>query len=340
MSECPSNFNLGYACINTVLQKKKITSSKTLRLATLEKKGVGYAKELAIQNLKNLLLILKWNKENNILFFRMSSEMFPFATYKGTVNGEPVAYSLDFADDLLKEIGQYARDNKMRLTMHPSQFCVLSSKDSKIVENTFSDLNHHCDIMDRMGLDHNSVIIIHGGGVYGNKKEALKRLEENIMSLPKNTRNRLVLENCEMAYTIEDLIPLSEKLQIPLIIDFHHDDINPCSKPIENYFERVFKVWFDRGIKPKVHVSNSIPGITKNHTKTEQRKHSDYISYIHNSLLLIDFPIDIMLECKMKEDALLNLRKNGFQSYNSHDNDLNYNSYDIDFIIQTYTKIN
>lgn len=303
-----SNFNFGYACINTVLQKKKITSSRTLRLATLEKKGVQYAKELAIENLKNLLLILKWNKENNILFFRMSSEMFPFATYKGTINGEQVAYSLDFADHLLKEIGQYAKDNKMRLTMHPSQFCVLSSKDQKIVDNTFSDLNHHCEILDRMGLDQNSVIIIHGGGVYGNKKEALKRLEENIMNLPENTRNRLVLENCEMAYTIEDLLPLSEKLQIPLIIDFHHDDIHPSSQPIECFFDCVFNVWKNRNIKPKVHLSNSIPGITEANTKTERRKHSDYISYIHRSLLSINFPIDIMLECKMKEDALLKLR--------------------------------
>lgn len=308
MCNYPSHFNFGYACINTVLQKKKITSSRTLRLATLEKKGVSYAKELAIENLKNLLLILKWNKENNILFFRMSSEMFPFATYKGTINGEQVAYSLDFADSLLKEIGQYAKDNKMRLTMHPSQFCVLSSKDQKIVDNTFSDLNHHCEILDRMGLDQHSVIIIHGGGVYGNKKEALKRLEENIMNLPENTRNRLVLENCEMAYTIEDLLPLSEKLQIPLIIDFHHDDIHPSSQPIQNYFDRVFTVWKNKNIKPKVHLSNSIPGITEANSKTERRKHSDYISYIHDSLLSIEFPIDIMLECKMKEDALLKLR--------------------------------
>lgn len=303
-----SNFNFGYACINTVLQKKKIISSNTLRLSTLEKKGIDYVKKLAIKNLENLLLILKWNKDHDILFFRMSSDMFPFATYQSK-NGEYMGYSLDFADHLLQKIGQYAKDNKMRLTMHPAQFCVLSSENPNVVSNTFSDLNHHCEILDRMGLDSNSVIIIHGGGVYGNKKEALRRLEENIMNLPENTRNRIVLENCEMAYTIEDLLPISEKLQIPLIIDFHHDDIHPSSNPIETYFDRVFSIWRNRNIKPKVHVSNSVPGIEKTDSKTARRKHSDYIEFLHDALLKITFPIDIMLECKMKEDALLKLRK-------------------------------
>lgn len=316
MCKFPENFNLGYACINTRLQKKKIISSKTLRLSTLEKKGIEYAKELAIQNLQNLLTILKWNKENDIKFFRLSSDMFPFATYKGPYNGpihekEPSdgLYTLDFADDLLKEIGSYAKEHNIRLTMHPAQFCVLSSKNEEVVSNTFADLNHHCEILDRMGLDQNSVIIIHGGGVYGDKKKALERLEKNILNLPKNTRDRIVLENCEMSYTIEDLLPLSEKLQIPLVIDFHHDDIHTSTNPIHYYFDRVFDVWNKRNIKPKVHISNSVPGITNENTKTERRKHSDYIYYIHESLLSIKFPIDVMLECKMKEDALLLLRK-------------------------------
>jgi UV DNA damage endonuclease len=273
-----------------------------MRLATLQKKGVDYAKELAIKNLKDLLLILKWNKKNNIFFFRMSSEIFPFATYP------EYGYLLDFVDDLLKEIGQYAKDNNMRLTMHPSQFNVLSSKDDKIIYNSITDLNHHCDILDRMGLDQNSVIIIHGGGVYGNKKKALERLQENIMKLPKNTRDRLVLENCEMSYTIEDLLPLSEKLLVPLVIDYHHDHINPSSKPIEFYHDRVFYIWNLRNIKPKVHVSNSIPGIDETHSRAERRKHSDYISFLHKPLLSITFPIDVMFECKMKEEALLLFR--------------------------------
>lgn len=315
----PDNFNLGYACLNTCLRKKGVFSSRTLRLATLQKKGIEYAKNLAIENLKDLLLILKWNKENGIFFFRITSELFPFATYtqpiqftngnSGDLNKSGL-YSLDFADDLLKEIGNYAKEHKMRLTMHPAQFCVLSSKSEDIVQNAFGELNHHCEILDRMGLDKNSVIIIHGGGVYGDKCKALERLENNIINLPKNTRDRLVLENCEMSYTIEDLLPISEKLKVPLVIDYHHDSIYESAQKIDNYYDRVFKVWNDREIKPKVHVSNSIPGVTQDDNKTVRRKHSDYIQFFHESLLKIDFPIDVMLECKMKEAAILKLREN------------------------------
>ena len=247
--------------------------------------------------------MLKWNKEHDIYFMRLSSEMFPFASHLEH------GYSLDFADTKLKEIGEYARNNNIRLTMHPGQYDVLSSPSEKVIANTVSDLKHHCDILDRMEMGPDSVMIIHGGGVYGDKEKSLKRLEENFLQLPKNVQDRLVVENCEMSYCVEDLLNISEKLQIPIVLDFHHDDIYNSSHPIEYYFDKVFNVWHNRGIKPKVHVSNSVPGITKSDSKTARRKHSDYISYLHKSLMTIKFPLDVMLECKMKEQAIFQLKQ-------------------------------
>jgi UV damage endonuclease UvdE len=299
----PPNFRLGYACICTELRKKGIFSSRTLRLATLESKGISYAQELATQNLKDLKSMLEWNKQHNISFMRLSSEIFPFATH------EKFGYSLDFADNLLKDIGNYAKENNMRLTMHPAQFNVLSSPSEKVIKNTIKDLDHHCEILDKMGLDHNSVLIIHGGGVYGNKKESLNRLKQNFKLLSENTQKRLVLENCEISYTVEELLPISEELQIPLVLDFHHDDLKNSSQPISFFFERVFKVWNDRGIKPKIHVSNSIPNLPTNASMTQKRKHSDYIYFFHEELLKIKFPIDVMLECKMKEQSILQFQQ-------------------------------
>lgn len=301
----PQNFRLGYACINMHLREQKppVFTSRTLRLATLKTKGLDYVKELAVQNVKDLLTILKWNKDNDIYFMRLSSEMFSFASHLEH------GYSLDFADSLLKEVGKYANENGMRLSTHPGQYNVLSSPNETVIQNTISDLNMHCDILDRMNQGKDSVIIIHGGGVYNDKKSSLKRLKENILRLPEKTRNRLVLENCEMSYCLEDLLPISEELKVPIVIDYHHNAIYPSSQPIEFYFDRVFKVWNDRCIKPKVHVSNSVPGILETDNKTMRRKHSDYIQFLHKPLYLIKFPIDIMLECKMKERALLKLRK-------------------------------
>ena len=295
------NFRLGYACICTELRKNDIFSSRTVRLSTLKLKGLDYVKSLALQNLKDLLTILKWNKKHNILFMRLSSDMFPFA------NHLEHGYSLDFADTLLKEIGDYAKNAGMRLTMHPGQYNVLSSPNENVIQNTISDLTVHADILDRMGLNQDSVMIIHGGGVYGDKESALKRLSDNFLRLPQRVQQRIVLENCEMSYCVDDLLPISEKLKIPIVLDFHHDQIYNSPHKIDFYFDRIFKVWTERGIKPKVHVSNSIPGITENDSKTARRKHSDYIQALHSPLYSINFPIDIMLECKMKEQAIFRL---------------------------------
>lgn len=297
----PSNFTLGYACLNSKLREKDIFSSRTLRLATLKQKGQSYVEELVLANLKDLLIILKWNKENNIYLYRLSSEIFPFASHN------EYGYSLDFVNKELKEIGNYAKENKIRLTYHPGQYCVLSSNKESIIQNTFRDLNHHADVLDRMELDQNSIMVIHGGGVYNEKETALLRLKNNLLRLPEKTRNRIVLENCEMSYCIEDLLPISEELQIPLVCDFHHDSIYPSSSNANMYFDRVFKVWNNRGIKPKVHVSNSVDGCGE--SKTARRKHSDYITFFHEPLLKIKFDIDVMLECKAKERAIFRLRK-------------------------------
>ena len=298
----PSNFRLGYACICTELREQNIFSSRTLRLSTLNSKSNSISKELAIQNLKDLLTMLKWNKKNDIYFMRLSSEIFPFATHK--IHG----YSLDFADTLLKEIGSYAKEHNIRITMHPAQFNVLSSPHQNVVNNSFDDLNHHANILSRMNLDQNSVIIIHGGGSYGNKIEALNRFSENFKKLPVDTQNRIVVENCELAYTVEDLLPLSHSLDIPIVIDFHHDSLNKSSRDVNFYFDKVFEIWHKKNIKPKVHVSNSVPGTLVTDSMTAKRKHSDYIYYLHDELLQISFPIDVMLECKMKEQSIFKLR--------------------------------
>jgi len=218
-------------------------------------------------------------------------------------------YSLDFADEILKKIGKFVKTNNMRLTMHPGQYTLLSSPNENITNNSIEDLKHHCDILDRIGVDQNGVIIIHLGGSYSNKIKTIKRIKENILKLPKNVKNRLVLENCEMSYNVEDILPISKELLVPIVIDFHHNEIYKSSKLIDEYFEEIFNIWKIRNIKPKVHISNSVLGVQPTDNKTLRRKHSDLIYYIHDGLLKIDIPIDIMIEAKLKEQALFGISK-------------------------------
>lgn len=304
-------YNLGYACINTKLREKDIFMSRTCKLQTLKDKGLDYVMGLAEKNLCNIMTMLKWNVKNNIRFLRLSSEIFPFASHPN------YCYSIAATYDLLKKIGDFAKANNIRLTMHPGQHTLLSTPRADVLKNSILDLKHHANILDKMGLDDDSVIIIHGGGVYGNKLKSLERLKRNFKKLPKNVQRRIVLENDEMSYTIEDLLPLCEELQIPFVIDFHHDELNRSSKRAECYFARIFKIWKLRNIKPKVHISNSPPGITHNDNVCLRRKHSDYIHRLQPSFIKLlesksiqSFDsVDIMVEAKMKEQAVLHLQK-------------------------------
>jgi UV DNA damage endonuclease len=123
---------------------------------------------------------------------RMSSEMFPFASHP------QYGYSLEYAADELRAAGDLAKKLGHRLTTHPGQFTQLGSPRPEVVRNAFRDLQYHCEMMDRMGLGKDSVMIIHGGGTYNDKPTAITRMRENIAKLPQNVRDRLVLENDEV----------------------------------------------------------------------------------------------------------------------------------------------
>ena len=72
--------NIGYACINMTLgsQKPKVTTNRGMIRKTFDEKGISYVSELALQNVRDLIEVIKWNEKNGIKFYRMSSDMFPW----------------------------------------------------------------------------------------------------------------------------------------------------------------------------------------------------------------------------------------------------------------------
>lgn len=303
-----SDIQLGLCCINTVLRARKPTiyCSRTCRLDTYNKKGSGYAKELSVLNISDIPKLVDWNIQNNIFVLRLSSDMFPHS-----VNPRCDGYTLDYCNDQLAEIGQYCRDRNVRLTFHPGQFNVIGSPKDLVFQNTLLDLERHCDILDRMGCDQNSIMVIHGGGVYGDKEKTIKRWCDNFLRLPERVRNRLVLENCEKNFNIEDCLRVSKIVNIPIVFDTHHFDCYKLLHPEEKFKEAraymlpVLTTWRRRNIKPKFHVSEQGSGRIGHH--------SDYIENIPDYLLEIPkkyhTKIDIMIEAKMKEQAILRLHE-------------------------------
>jgi UV DNA damage endonuclease len=306
MSSINKPIQLGLCCINTILraQKPPVYSSRRMIIKSIEEKGIDELKSKILENLRDVIKIMDWNEANGIKLYRMSSEMFPHKS-----NNKVQDYDFDFAKDLLREIGEKSRLYNQRLTFHPGQYNVVGSPSEKSFKQTINDLSYHADVMDLMGLDNNSVMVVHGGGIYGNKEETIERWCDQFYLLPENVRRRLVLENCEKCYSIEDCLNISERINIPVVFDTHHFECYKLLHPTEHfeeasfYMERILRTWNDRGIKPKFHVSEQGNGRCGHH--------SDYIEIIPEYLLEIPekygVNIDIMIEAKMKEQAILRL---------------------------------
>jgi UV DNA damage endonuclease len=307
MSENKS-IQLGLCCINTILrsQKPPIFASRKMIIRSVKEKGIDELKAKIIQNLKDVLTMMDWNEKHGIKLFRLSSELFPHKS-----NPKVVDYSFDFAIDLLKEIGEKSKKYKQRLTFHPGQYNVVGTPNRQSFLQTISDLKYHADVLDLMGLDHNSVMVVHGGGIYDDKEKTIERWCEQYQELPENVRNRLVLENCEKCFSIIDCLRVSKMINIPVVFDTHHFECYKDLHPKEDfnepayYMSDILESWKRRGIKPKFHISEQGAG--------RRGHHSDYIETIPEYLLEIPLKygvnIDIMIEAKMKEQAIFRLYK-------------------------------
>lgn len=304
---------LGYACLNTKLraQKPSVFASRTCRLDTVKTKGIEHIYTLVFQNLQDLKKILEWNYNNNIFFYRMSSEMFPFATHLDYYKDYDLSI---FTKDFI-EIGELAKKYSQRLTYHPGQFTQLSSHREDVVEKSIIEIDFHAKIMDLMNIDKHGVIIIHGGSKNGGKEKALQRLEDSYKRLSPSSQKRLVLENCEMCYSINDLLPVCKRLNVPLVVDFHHHniyrgDIQTDEELEKVIIEQVIPIWNLKKIKPKFHLSESREGVTESDSITKRRAHSDYITKIPDIIYKLAeiFEFDLMIEAKQKEDAVLKIK--------------------------------
>ena len=297
---------LGLCCMNMTLKEQKppVYASRKIIMRIIDQKGIEELKHRVILNLKDLLKMLDWNEQNGIKVFRLSSELFPHKT-----NPKVPDYDIDFAQELLEQIGEKARSYNQRLTFHPGQYNVLASKVKRTYDMTIADLEHHADILDRMGMDKDSVMVIHGGGVYGEKELTKNRWCERYHELPHNIKRRLVLENCEKSYSIEDCLEMHDMCGVPVVFDTHHFECYKLLHPLEKFMDaedyifEILQTWVPSNIKPKFHVSEQ--GIGK------IGKHSDYIEILPEYLLNIPekygVEIDIMIEAKCKELSIQKL---------------------------------
>jgi len=294
--------NLGYACINMTLgeQSPKITTNRSMVKKTFHQKGISYASELALQNSRDLFEIIKWNVSNNIKVFRISSDMFPWAS-EYNIEDMPDYTKIS---NILKGCGTYAKTNGLRLTSHPGPFNVLVSPNPNVVDNTIKDLELHGKIFDLLGLSLTpyNKINIHCNGVYGDKKSALDRFITNFQRLSESVQKRLTIENDDKSsmYSVKDLMYVHEKIGIPIVFDYHHHQFCTGDLSEEDALKLAVSTW-PKDIKPIVHYSES-KALHENNPKEKPQAHSMYINSLPNTY---ELDVDVMVEAKAKELAIL-----------------------------------
>lgn len=334
----PWKGRLGYACLNTYLRTATppVFSSRTCRIASILEhrhplkdpsqpehatknrpdknqpadiaRGQAYVEALGVANAKDIGKMLRWNDRYNIKFLRLSSEMFPFASHD--VYGYKLA---PFASEALAEAGKVAAELGHRLTTHPGQFTQLGSPRPEVITAAIRDLEYHCELLELLKLppqqDRDAVMILHMGGVFGDKDATIARFKENYVKLPQNIKNRLVLENDDVCYTVHDLLPVCEELNIPFVLDYHHNNIlfdpehiREGTLDIMSLYDRIKATWTRKGITQKMHYSEPCPGAV---TARQRRKHSPRVY----SLPPCAPDMDLMIEAKDKEQAVFEVMR-------------------------------
>tara|TARA_Y100000589_G_scaffold285506_1_gene285043 strand:- start:47 stop:976 length:930 start_codon:yes stop_codon:yes gene_type:complete len=296
------NNHYGYACINLQLfhANPRVFTGRTMIKNTFKTKGIDYASSLSLKNAKDLVRIIKWNIDKGFHFFRMTSDLVPWAS-EFNLKDMP---KYDQFVNILKSAGDLAKDNNIRITAHPGPFNILNSPKKEVVDNCIKDLSVHGEIFDIMGLSRStySKINIHIGGSYGDKIKSMERFCKNFQLLPDSVKKRLTVENDdrESLYSTLDLYTgVFKNIGIPIVFDYHHHKFCSGGLSEKDALELAIKTWGN--IKPVVHYSES----RNIEQKNDQIKPQAHSNYVYDFIDTYGHSVDIMIEAKHKELAVL-----------------------------------
>jgi UV DNA damage endonuclease len=273
------------------------TNYQTIKVSSVTDQKL---KEVIEYNLISLDNAINFSIDNKIKFFRLSSDIIPFGS--NTVN--KIKWHQLYKKQLAA-IGEKIIKAKMRVSFHPGQYSVLNSPDPKVVRNTVKDLEFHALFLDSLGLDYTHKMVLHIGGVYGDKEAAIKRFAKNFELLSKSAQNRLIIENDDKSYHTEDALKLSAMIGTPVVYDNFHNSILTSDKSISDYewIKRCAKTWKSKDGRPKTHFSTQQVGAIKG-THSHRVLINEFMPYYEK---VKDLDVDYMLEVKDKNISSIKL---------------------------------
>lgn len=290
---------LGLCCLfQKIPIRFRRSTAKALR-AVERSEQLRRLSALCLENSRSLLAALEEVRRLGFGAFRVGSTHFPLYTHP------EVGYSLEELPDAeqiietLARVKTFKEKHQLRLSLHPDQFTLLSSPRPEVTAASLKELNYQASLAEMIGAD---VLNIHGGGAYGDKRSALARLEEQILSLPETVRSRLTLENDDVTYTVADLLPVCEKLSVPLIYDVHHHRCNPDDLSRDEATEACLQTWQQVGREAYFHISSPKYG-----WEGKPKPHADFIDSADFPLEWRTLNVTIDVEAKAKELAVVKL---------------------------------
>ncbi|MBN2346374.1 MAG: UV DNA damage repair endonuclease UvsE [Candidatus Aminicenantes bacterium] len=284
---------IGYPCLNRSLG---CTSSRTFRLASYSPERL---RATVAANLDCLERILEFNRAFGLLFFRITSDLVPFASH-------PVC-TVPWADEFAARfaaLGAFIERQGMRISMHPDQFTLINSPDEGIFRRSTAELDYHARVLDLLGLDQTARIQIHAGGVYGDKPAAIDRFCRRFPDLGQAVRRRLAVENDDRLFTVGDCLEISRRTGIPVIFDSFHHRLNHRGGSAAEALAMAAATWRKEDGPPMVDYSSQKKG-------ERPGRHAESIDLRHFAGLIAaagGIDVDIMLEIKDKEKSALRAR--------------------------------
>jgi UV DNA damage endonuclease len=279
--------NSGYACLTVGVPN---TGQKSCRLKNASNSKL---REIIKHNLNSLEKIIGYNIENNIRLFRISSDLIPF----GSSNVNNLPWWDAYANEL-HTIGDKIINKGMRVSMHPGQYTVLNSPDSEVVRRAIEDLNYHAKVLNSLGVREEHKIVLHIGGIYNDKKRAIKRFISNYQYLYEEIKKRLIIENDDKSYNISEVLEIGAILNIPVVYDNLHNKANPCDpdKSEQYWINECRKTWQAKDGCQKIHYSQQNL-FKKIGSHSETIRINEFIDFYR---CLETYDLDIMLEVKDK----------------------------------------
>ncbi len=284
--------SIGYACLAIAVPGSNMKTS-LMKNATDEQ-----LLSLIKHNLDSLDNMIEYNTRNDIRLFRISSDVIPF--------GSSLADKLPWDDvysEKLESIGDKIRKAGIRVSMHPGQYTVLNSIDESVAERAAKDLDYHARFLDSLGLGPEHKMILHLGGAYGDKESAKERFVSRYKLLDPSVKKRLVLENDDKLFNIEDVLYTATKAGMPAVYDNLHNTVNPAdiSRKDVEWIERCRETWTKEDGPQKVHYSQQNPD-KRPGAHSESIRIDEFLEFYRE---VSGICTDIMLEVKDKNLSAL-----------------------------------